>query len=110
MGSDFLSNTRGIMSFGSIMLSVASIFVMIYCLWLVVTLKSSVPGGAVGKRWNVLVSFVILFTLGYLTTPFFDAIPEHFLRLIVGAIFFFGAAYVVITVKLIHEVIRELAD
>jgi hypothetical protein len=36
-------------------------------------------------------------------------IPENILKLIVGFIFFFGAIYVVITVKLIYRIIRELS-
>lgn len=91
-------------------LSYLSIAVMAYCLWLVLSLKGSIPGGVVGKRWNVLSMLVALFTVGYLTTPFFGAIPEAALRLIVGAIFLFGALYVVLTVKLIHRVIRELTQ
>jgi hypothetical protein len=91
-------------------LSFLAIAVMVYCLWLVVRLKASIPGGVVGKRWNVLTTLVVLFTVGYLTTPFFGAIPEDALRLIVGAIFLFGAVYVVLTVKLIHRIIRELTE
>jgi hypothetical protein len=52
------------------------------------------------------VSFV---TLGYLCTPFFGMLPAEFMKLIVALIFFFGAIYVVVTVKLIYRVIEELA-
>jgi hypothetical protein len=92
------------------LLSFAAILVMVYCLWLVMSLKPTVPGGIIGKTWNTLMVLVALFTVGYLTTPFFSAIPEHILRLIVSVIFLFGALYVVLTVKLIHRVIQELTD
>lgn len=90
--------------------SFSAILVMAYCLWLVVTLKANVPGGIIGKRWNLLMGLVMVFTVGYLTTPFFSALPESVLRLIVGVIFLFGALYVVLTVKLIYRVIQELTE
>jgi len=94
----------------TLFVSIAAIFVMLYCLYLVFSLKREVPGGMVGKTWNFLVVLVVFFTLGYLTAPFFSVIPEHLLRLIVAFIFFFGAIYVIITVKLIYKIIRELSE
>lgn len=91
-------------------ISIAAIFVMLYCLYLVVSLKKSVPGGMVGNRWNFLMFLVVLFTIGYLSAPFFGMLPEKILRLIVAFIFFFGAVYVVITVKLIYRIIKELSE
>lgn len=91
-------------------ISIAAIAIMLYCLYLVVTLKKNVPGGIVGSKWKFLMTLVIMFTLGYLTTPFFGTIPEDVLRLIVAGIFFFGAIYVVITVKLIYQIIKELSE
>jgi len=91
-------------------ISIAAIAIMLYCLYLVMTLKQKVPGGIVGKKWNFLLTLVALFTVGYLSTPFFGIIPEGVLRLIVSGIFLFGAIYVVITVKLIYQVIKELSE
>jgi len=91
-------------------ISVAAIAIMLYCLYLVVMLKQKVPGGIVGKQWNFLLGLVAMFTVGYLSTPFFGIIPEGVLRLIVSGIFLFGAIYVVITVKLIYQIIKELSE
>jgi len=91
-------------------ISIAAIAVMLYCLYLVMTLKQKVPDGIVGKKWNFLIALVSMFTVGYLSTPFFGVIPEGVLRLIVSGIFFFGAIYVVITVKLIYQIIKELSE
>jgi hypothetical protein len=88
----------------------AAILIMLYCLYLVVSLKRNVPGGMVGSKWKFLIVLVSLFTIGYLTTPFFGMIPEKVLRLIVSCIFFFGALYVVMTVKLIYRIIQELSE
>jgi hypothetical protein len=91
-------------------ITIAAICIMVYCLYLVMSLKKLVPGGIVGSKWNFLSGLVVLFTIGYLTTPFFGVIPESILRLIVSCIFFFGAIYVVITVKLIYQIIKELSE
>jgi hypothetical protein len=91
-------------------ISIAAIAIMLYCLYLVMTLKQKVPGGIVGKKWSFLMALVSMFTVGYLATPFFGIIPEGVLRLIVSGIFFFGAIYVVITVKLIYQIIKELSE
>ncbi|MBI3562992.1 MAG: hypothetical protein HY080_14875 [Gammaproteobacteria bacterium] len=90
-------------------LSIAAIVVMLYCLGLVMSLKRAVPGGMIGKQWSILQFLVVLFTLGYFATPFAALLPEALLRLIVAFIFFFGAVYVVVTVKLIHRVIKVLS-
>lgn len=90
--------------------SIAAILVMLYCLALVITLGKQVPGGVVGKQWNLLKGLVILFTLGYLTTPFFARLPAELVSIMVSLIFLFGAIYVVITVKLIYRIIDELSS
>jgi hypothetical protein len=94
----------------TLVVSVAAILSMSYCLYLVLSLKKNVPGGIVGRKWNLLMSLVGLFTVGYLTTPFFSMIPEQVLRLLVSFIFFFGAVYVAVTVKLIYQIIKELSE
>lgn len=91
-------------------ISIAAILVMVYCLFLVTSLKRNIPGGIIGKKWNFLLGLVVFFTLGYATLPFFGALPEKVLRLIVSGIFFFGAVYVLITVKLIYRIIKELSE
>lgn len=89
-------------------ISIAAIFVMLYCLFLVITLGNNVPGGVVGKQWKFLTFLVVLFTIGYLVTPFFGLLPTQLVSVMVSLIFFFGAIYVVITVKLIYRIIEEL--
>lgn len=88
--------------------SLLAIVVMIGCLVNVLRLGKNMPGGIVGRTWKQLTALVILFTVGYLVTPFFPMIPTHIANLVVALIFLFGAAYVWITVSLIHRVIREL--
>jgi hypothetical protein len=90
--------------------SVLAILAILYSLWLVLSLKRSVPGGVVGRQWNILVVLVAMFAAGYLAIPWFGRLPLDTLRLIVALIFLFGAVYVIITIRLIHKVIRALAE
>lgn len=92
----------------SFYISIAAILVMFYCLYLVISLGKNVPGGLVGKQWKFLSFLVVLFTMGYITTPFFGMLPAQLVSSMVSLIFFFGAIYVVITVKLIYRIIEEL--
>jgi len=91
-------------------IEIAAIVVMLYCVVLMQRLKKDVPGGVVGKRWGFLTALVTLFAAGYLVTPFFSLIPPQMTNLIVALIFFFGAIYVVISVRLVHAVIAELSE
>lgn len=86
-----------------------AIIVMLYCLWLVLTLKARVPGGVVGRRWRYLTIMVAFFAVAYTAIPFFGELPEATMRVVVASIFFFGALYVAITIKLIYTVIEELS-
>lgn len=92
----------------SVWISVAAILVMFYSLFLVVSLGKNVTGGVVGKQWQFLTFLVVLFVFGYLTTPFFGLLPTQFVSLVASLIFFFGAIYVMITIKLIYRIIDEL--
>ena len=90
-------------------ITLAAIAVMLYCLFLVYSLRKDIPGGLVSKQWRVLELLVVLFALGYMATPFAASLSEETLRQIVSLIFLFGAIYVVITVKLIHRIIKALS-
>ncbi|GBD98260.1 hypothetical protein BMS3Abin07_00271 [bacterium BMS3Abin07] len=65
--------------------------------------QKNISGGIVGKKWNFKHAPVMIFTAGSMASSFFGMLPENILRLIVEMIFFFGAIYVVITVKLIYK-------
>lgn len=86
-----------------------AIIVMLYCLWLVMTLKSKVPGGVIGSSWRTLTLLVFLFALGYAALPFFGDLPEATMRMVVALIFLFGSFYVAITIRLIYKIIEELS-
>ena len=88
----------------------AAVFIMLINLFMVISLKSHVSGGMVGKRWNVMTLLVVLFAAGYSILPFLATMPVETLRIIVSMILFFGAIYVMITIRLIYGIIRELSS
>jgi uncharacterized protein YoxC len=94
----------------SMIISFLAIIVMMVCLYQVLNLRKTVPGGIVGRTWKQLTGLVVLFAIGYLVTPFFSYIPQNIVNPIVALIFLFGAVYVWITIRLIHRVISELAS
>ena len=93
----------------SMIIMALAILIMLYSLWIAITLRAKVPGGVVGRSWRILITMVGFFFLGYLMIPFLGDLSESALRLVVSCIFFFGAIYVAITIRLIYRVIEELA-
>ena len=91
-----------------LVLSIAAIVVMLYALYRVVTLRKKIPGGVVKKTWDFLAVLIVLFAVGYLSTPFFPMLPQSVKDLVVGVIFFFGAIFVVIVINLFYKVVSEL--
>lgn len=90
-------------------IDIAAILMMIFCLSKVLSLRNSIPGGTVGKQWRTLSIVVLLLTIGYFVIRFFTRLPPETINLIVAAIFFFGAIYVPITIRLIYRIMEELA-
>jgi hypothetical protein len=78
-----------------LLLSIVAILVMVYALYTALALKSKIPGGKVKSTWNVLTSLIIMFTVGYLATPFFRLLPQEVKDVLVGVIFLAGAIFVV---------------
>ncbi len=93
----------------NILFAIAAGF-MLFCLYLVLSLRRQFAGGVVGRYWKYLTALVVLFTLGYLALPFFSLLPESALRLTVALVFLFGALYVFLTIKLINSIIKALSS
>jgi hypothetical protein len=89
-------------------LSVLSIAVMIYALYSVFVLRHKIPGGKVKSTWDFLAALIMLFTLGYLSTPFFRLLPQEIKDIFVGIIFLAGAVFVVIVIKLFFKIIEDI--
>ena len=93
-----------------LVINLAAIGVMAWCFYTMVKLSAKIPGGVVGKTWRLLRLLVGLFLLGYLATPFFPQLPPGLINLLVALIFFFGAVYVLVTVRLIYRIITVLSS
>ena len=91
-------------------INIAAIAVMLYCLVTVFRLRANIPGGVVGKQWSMLTLLVTLFTVGFFVTPLFPNLPADILNVVVALIFFFGAVYVLITIRLIYRIIEEMTN
>lgn len=89
-------------------LSVSSIAVMCYALFQAFSLRSKIPGGKVKATWNFLTILIVLFTIGYLTTPFFRLLPESVKDVLVGVIFLAGAVFVSIVINLFFKIVEDL--
>jgi hypothetical protein len=89
-------------------LSIAAIVVMLYALYSSFTLRNKIPGGKVKKTWGILNGLIIMFTAGYLTTPFFRLLPQEVKDILVGVIFLAGAIFVVIVIKLFFKIVEDL--
>lgn len=91
-----------------IVLSVVSILVMFYALYCAFLLKDRIPGGKVKSTWNFLAGLIVVFSIGYLSTPFFRMLSPEIKDLLVGAIFLAGAVFVVIVVKLFYKIVEDV--
>ncbi len=91
-----------------LVLSVLSIVVMLYALYSAFILRHKVPGGKVKSTWNFLASLIVLFSVGYLSTPFFRLLPQELKDVLVGVIFLAGAIFVLIVIKLFYKIVEDI--
>ena len=91
-------------------IGIAAVFIMLINLFFTVSMRSHVKGGMIGKRWNYMTILVLLFAAGYFILPFISTLTIETLRIVVSLIFFFGALYVMITLRMIYAIIKELTS
>lgn len=83
-----------------------SAVIMAYNLFIVFKLKKKVPGGEVGDRTRDMSILITIFFLGYLTTPLLKGISENYKDLVVSSIFFLGAIFVFLVIRLLLKIIE----
>ena len=59
----------------SIVIMALAILVMLYSVWLAISLRAKVPGGVVGRSWRILMVLVGFFGIGYVVIPFLGDLP-----------------------------------
>jgi len=91
-----------------LLLSASSILVMLFALYSAFVLRDKVPGGKVKSTWNFLSGLIVMFSAGYLTTPFFRLLPNDIKDMLVGVIFLAGAVFVLIVVKLFYKIVEDI--
>ena len=91
-----------------LVLSSTAVVVMFYALYSAVSLRHKIPGGKVKSTWNVLTGLIVMFTAGYVATPFFRLLPAEIKDLLVGVIFLAGAIFVVIVIKLFFKIVEDI--
>jgi hypothetical protein len=82
--------------------------IIFYALYSAFALRHRVPGGKVRSTWNVLAGLIAMFSIGYLTTPFFRMLDPAVKDILVGVIFLAGAIFVVIVIKLFYKIIEDV--
>jgi len=55
-----------------------------------------------------LSGLIVMFAVGYLSTPFFRLLPSEFKDVLVGVIFLAGAIFVLIVIKLYYKIIEDI--
>jgi hypothetical protein len=91
-----------------LLLGIASIAVMLYALYNVFVLRRKIPGGKVRSTWNFLAGLIVMFSIGYLTTPFFRLLPPDIKDMFVGVIFLAGSIFVLIVIKLFFKIVEDV--
>jgi hypothetical protein len=91
-----------------LVLSLSSIGVMLYALYKAFVLRHRVPGGKVRSTWSFLSGLIVMFAVGYLSTPFFRLLPPELKDVLVGVIFLAGAIFVLIVIKLFFKIIEDI--
>ncbi|WP_260295393.1 hypothetical protein [Sedimenticola hydrogenitrophicus] len=87
-----------------------AIALMAICLSQALRLRARVPGGLIKRKLDYLFLLVLFFAAGYLVPPFLGMVPDGMRPLLVSVFSVFGAVYVFISVKLLDDVIRALAE
>lgn len=86
-----------------------AIVVMLVGLVLVFRLRKIAPGGKIGRVVGAMLGFIVLFLMGYLAGPFLPMLGDSIWPLILTAVvFLFGAVFVVLVLRLIHQLIQQV--
>lgn len=87
-----------------------AIVVMLFNTILTFRLRSKLIGGEVGARWNLLSTLVLIFLIGFILSPLllFLQVPVDYLLLAVFTVFFLGAVFVGIIVRVVRDILQVM--
>lgn len=87
-----------------------AILVMLFNTILTFRLRSKLIGGEVGLRWNLLSILVLVFLVAFILSPLLLLlkVPVEYLLLAVFAVFFLGAVFVGIIVRVVRDILQVM--
>jgi uncharacterized membrane protein len=91
-----------------LLISLAAILLIFYAMFKAISLNRKIPGGLVKESWRLLYYLIGLLAVGYITLPLFPRLPESSRDLIVAIIYLAGAVFVLMVIKLIYKITKEI--
>jgi len=87
-----------------------AILVMAFNTVMTFRLRSKLIGGEVGARWNVLSLLALLFLIAFILSPLLLilSVPVDYLLLAVFAVFFLGAVFVGLVVRIVGDILQVM--
>jgi drug/metabolite transporter (DMT)-like permease len=87
-----------------------AIVVMAFNTVLTFRLRRKLIGGEVGARWNVLSILVMVFLVAFILSPLLLVLnaPVDFLLLAVFSVFFLGAVFVGLVVRVVGDILQVM--
>ncbi|MFN2149001.1 MAG: hypothetical protein ACK2T2_11455 [Anaerolineales bacterium] len=91
-------------------LSLVAIITMVINVFLAVRLRRAMIGGVIRSRWNILTNLMVVFLLGYILSPLLLVfrLPLEYMGLVVFLVFLFGAVFVAIVIRILHDTLASL--
>lgn len=90
--------------------SFAAIVTMVINVVLAVRLRRAMIGGVIRSRWGMLTNLIIIFLLGYILSPLLLVfqLPIEYMSLLVFLVFLFGAVFVAVVIRILHDTLASL--
>jgi len=91
-------------------LSFVATVTMVVNVFLAVRLRRAMIGGEIRSRWGMLTNLIILFLLAYILSPLLllFQLPLEYMGLIVFLVFLFGAVFVAVVIRILHDTLASL--
>jgi hypothetical protein len=77
-------------------------------LFMALRLRRIASGGAIGRVVSLLLALIVLFLGAYLFAPMLPSFPPEFSFVLVGVVFFLGAIYVVLVLRLVTRLMQKV--
>ena len=98
------------MLIGFYVIIAAAVVTMLFALGLAFRLRRVARGGKVGRVVNLLTVFIALFLTSYLCGPIFPRLSAAAVSLFTALVFLAGAVFVVIVLRVLDSLVRQVFD